>query len=164
MDDSSNKILKYFSKGLYDSQDVTGHCLQVTCRKSNRLHLMFWRSGVPCTVSDASMRCFRTGTRCYCSLENLLTILKNIDTSIERCFVSRMNVALMKILDSVYSTEKEFTSAPFVSKWEHKIFVSHSNKYIHIWIASQYMAQYRLVLGLCVLFSYIPGIITENMS
>lgn len=47
--------------------------------------------------------------------------------------MSHMSVVLMKTLDSVYATEKEFTSVPFLSKWEHIFFfVSHSNKRIHI--------------------------------
>lgn len=69
----------------------------------------------------------------------------------------------MKTLDSVYATEKEFTSVPFLSKWEH-IFLSVIQINVSTYELSHSMAQYILVLGLCVLLGYIPRIITENMS
>lgn len=77
--------------------------------------------------------------------------------------MSHMSVVLMKTLDSVYATEKEFTSVPFLSKWEH-IFLSVIQINVSTYELSHSMAQYILVLGLCVLLGYIPGIITENMS
>lgn len=77
--------------------------------------------------------------------------------------MSHMSVVLMKTLDSVYATEKEFTSVPFLSKWEH-IFLPVIQINVSTYELRHSMAQYILVLGLCVLLGYIPGIITENMS
>lgn len=78
--------------------------------------------------------------------------------------MSHMSVALLKTLDSVYATETEFTSVPFLSKWEHIFFLSVIQINVSTYEWHHSTAQYSRVLGLRGLLNYIPGIITENMS